>query len=70
MARMGYHGAIRVYGVPHCICRLLVNKSFSRYSFYVERGAGVGSGFSDNEYVDAGASLIDNCIVRAILRAG
>ena len=27
---------------------------------YMERGAGVGSGFSDNEYVDAGASLIDN----------
>ena len=27
---------------------------------YVEKGAGVGSGFTDNEYVDAGASLIDN----------
>ena len=27
---------------------------------YMEKGAGVGSGFSDNEYVDAGASLIDN----------
>ena len=27
---------------------------------YMERGAGVGSGFTDNEYVDAGASLIDN----------
>ena len=27
---------------------------------YMERGAGVGSGFSDNEYVDAGASIIDN----------
>ena len=27
---------------------------------YIEKGAGVGSGFSDNEYVDAGASLIDN----------
>jgi alanine dehydrogenase len=23
----------------------------------MEKGAGVGSGFSDNEYVDAGASL-------------
>ena len=27
---------------------------------YMEKGAGVGSGFSDNEYVDAGANLIDN----------
>ncbi len=27
---------------------------------YIEKGAGVGSGFTDNEYVDAGASLIDN----------
>jgi len=27
---------------------------------YIEKGAGIGSGFSDNEYVDAGASLIDN----------
>ena len=27
---------------------------------YMERGAGVGSGFSDNEYVDAGASLLDD----------
>ena len=26
---------------------------------YIEKGAGVGSGFSDNEYVDAGASLLD-----------
>lgn len=27
---------------------------------YMEMGAGIGSGFTDNEYVDAGASLIDN----------
>ena len=27
---------------------------------YIEKGAGVGSGFSDTEYVEAGASLIDN----------
>ena len=27
---------------------------------YMERGAGDGSGFTDNEYVEAGASLIDN----------
>ena len=27
---------------------------------YMEMGAGVGSGFSDNEYVNAGASIIDN----------
>lgn len=27
---------------------------------YMEKGAGIGSGFSDNEYVDAGASLLDN----------
>ncbi len=27
---------------------------------YMEKGAGVGSGFTDNEYVDVGASLIDN----------
>lgn len=27
---------------------------------YMERGAGIGSGFTDNEYVDAGASIIDN----------
>ena len=27
---------------------------------YMEKGAGVGSGFTDNEYIDAGASLIDN----------
>ena len=27
---------------------------------YMEKGAGVGSGFTDNEYVEAGASLIDN----------
>ena len=27
---------------------------------YIEKSAGIGSGFSDNEYVDAGASLIDN----------
>ena len=27
---------------------------------YMEKGAGTGSGFADNEYVDAGASLIDN----------
>jgi alanine dehydrogenase len=27
---------------------------------YMEKGAGIGSGFSDNEYVDAGASLIEN----------
>lgn len=26
---------------------------------YFEKGAGIGSGFSDNEYVDAGASLLD-----------
>ena len=26
----------------------------------MEKGAGIGSGFTDNEYVDAGASLIDN----------
>ena len=26
---------------------------------YMERGAGAGSGFSDSEYVDAGASLLD-----------
>ena len=27
---------------------------------YIEKGAGVGSGFTDNEYVDAGANLMDN----------
>ena len=27
---------------------------------YMEKGAGIGSGFSDAEYVEAGASLIDN----------
>ena len=27
---------------------------------YMEKGAGVGSGFADTEYVNAGASLIDN----------
>ena len=27
---------------------------------YMEKGAGVGSGFSDDEYMHAGASLIDN----------
>ncbi len=27
---------------------------------YIEKEAGLGSGFTDNEYVDAGASLIDN----------
>ena len=27
---------------------------------YMEKGAGIGSGFTDNEYVDAGASIIDN----------
>ena len=27
---------------------------------YMEKGAGIGSGFTDNEYMDAGASLIDN----------
>ena len=27
---------------------------------YMEKGAGIGSGFTNNEYVDAGASLIDN----------
>ena len=27
---------------------------------YMEKGAGLGSGFCDTEYVDAGASLIDN----------
>ena len=27
---------------------------------YIEMGAGIGSGFSDNEYMAAGASLIDN----------
>ena len=26
---------------------------------YMEKGAGIGSGFTDNEYVDAGASLLD-----------
>jgi alanine dehydrogenase len=26
---------------------------------YIEKGAGAGSGFSDNEYVNAGASLLD-----------
>ncbi len=30
------------------------------HHIYMEKGAGVGSGFSDNEYVNAGASLIDN----------
>lgn len=30
------------------------------HHIYMEKGAGVGSGFTDNEYVDAGASLIDN----------
>ena len=27
---------------------------------YIERGAGINSGFPDNEYVDAGASLLDD----------
>ncbi len=27
---------------------------------YIEKGAGIGSGFADSEYVEAGASLIDN----------
>ncbi len=27
---------------------------------YIEKGAGVGSGFTDNEYVDAGASVIED----------
>ena len=27
---------------------------------YIEKGAGIGSGFTDNEYVDAGASLIED----------
>ena len=27
---------------------------------YIEKGAGIGSGFADTEYVEAGASLIDN----------
>ena len=27
---------------------------------YIEKGAGIGSGFADSEYVDAGASLLDN----------
>ncbi len=27
---------------------------------YIEKGAGIGSGFSDNEYVNAGASLIED----------
>ena len=27
---------------------------------YMEKGAGIGSGFSDDEYMHAGASLIDN----------
>ena len=30
------------------------------HHIYIEKGAGIGSGFSDNEYVNAGASLIDN----------
>ena len=29
------------------------------HDVYMEKGAGVGSGFSDNEYVEAGASLIE-----------
>lgn len=29
------------------------------HDVYMEKGAGVGSGFSDSEYVDAGASLIE-----------
>ena len=34
---------------------------------YMEKGAGVGSGFTDNEYIDAGASLIDNAAdIRAL----
>ena len=32
----------------------------SGHHVYMEKGAGVGSGFSDTEYVEAGASLIDN----------
>jgi len=27
---------------------------------YIEKGAGIGSGFSDTEYVEAGASVLDN----------
>lgn len=27
---------------------------------YIEKSAGIGSGFTDNEYMDLGASLIDN----------
>ena len=30
------------------------------HEVYIEKGAGIGSGFADAEYVDAGASLIDN----------
>jgi alanine dehydrogenase len=30
------------------------------HQVYIEKGAGIGSGFSDNEYVNAGASLLDD----------
>ena len=35
---------------------------------YMEKGAGVGSGFTDNEYIDAGASLITPALAKAFRR--
>jgi len=49
------HNEFRVASVPSSVSVLTKNG----HTVYVEYGAGVGSGFSDNEYVNAGAQMAE-----------
>jgi len=49
------HNEFRVAAVPSSVSVLTKNG----HTVYVEHGAGVGSGFSDNEYINAGAQMAE-----------
>ena len=46
----------RVGATPSGVCELVANK----HTVYVETNAGAGSGFSDQEYVAAGAAILNS----------
>ncbi|MCD8378594.1 MAG: alanine dehydrogenase [Candidatus Gastranaerophilales bacterium] len=46
----------RVGLTPACV-QMLVKDG---HSVYIEKNAGIGSGFTDNEYIEAGALILDN----------
>jgi len=49
------HNEFRVAAIPSTVSVLTKNG----HTVYVEHGAGVGSGFSDNEYINAGAQMAE-----------